>query len=201
MKKIVLATLTALLFSTNGYSESSCEQSKCQINNAYVKGAAGLNWMRFASVSYNTGYILSGALGYHFTLFNALGSRVELEYAYRKNQRNNFLGNSNMKGDYQASTLMVNALVDFNLPRCIAHLPIKTYVGGGVGCNFQKLSHNHHGSKGYGHNNDFGWQVLLGADYALSCKLDLNLEYKFSKTNDLRIYNNSLALGITYNFN
>lgn len=82
-------------------------------------------------VTFKDGYALSGAVGYGFGAGKLGGFRIELEGSYRSNPLNT-LSTSNglftFSGNNQRTSVLVNALYDFNLG-----LPVYPYLGAGVG--------------------------------------------------------------------
>ncbi len=195
MKKIIL-TLATLLLSVNAYADTvCCEVPCCSSSNFYVKGTVGPNWLdsRYGT-DYNTGYLLSGAVGYRF----CFGARIEGEYAFRNN---NFKFHYyNLKARMRSSALMVNAIYDIPLSNYMDTRGITPFVGVGIGGDFYRFSANSYGYNRSVKANRFAWQILAGLDYPLTDCLDATLEYKFNRATKTNLYNNSLGFGVTYKF-
>lgn len=195
MKKIIL-TLATLLLSVNAYADTiCCEVPCCSSTNFYVKGTAGSNWLDSKyGTDYNTGYLLSGAVGYRF----CFGARLEGEYAYRNNNFKHFYYSVNAR--MRSSALMVNAIYDIPLASCMDTCGITPFIGAGIGCDFYRFSLNTYNYSESAKANRFAWQILAGLDYPLNDCLDATVEYKFNKATSTNLYNNSLAFGVTYKF-
>ena len=194
MKKIILSTLASLLLSANTYADTVClEVPCCASNNFYVKGTVGPNWSDSKKGGdFDTGFLLSGAVGYRF----CLGARLEGEYAYRNNNFKHYY--YNIKSHMRSSALMVNAIYDIPLDSYMDTYGITPFAGVGIGCNFRRYSERTYHYSVSGKSNRFAWQVIAGLDYALTDCLDATVEYKFHKAT--KYYNNSLGFGVTYKF-
>lgn len=186
MKKILLF----LLFVMAGNAEDF-----------YAKISGGANFLQNSvhRSRYQTGYVISGSLGYSLPC----NLYLEGEYAYRENdiRRIHFLGQGFSKhGHFQASSFMANLLWD--VPLCWAETgfwDIRSYVGGGIGYDSQKM-HSSNSLVIFNQRWDhFSWQVMGGFAYPIFCNTDLTLEYKFHQ-GGARFNNHSIGIGLVYYF-
>src|ERR1700733_13914438 len=129
MKKNILLLLMPLLVfmaadaqAQEWYPQDFCCYEDCccvDETNFYAKVLSGVNFLqnrerREKNSTFQTGYIISGSLGYCW----CYGLRLEAEYAYRRNQirKIHFYGEGHSKhGHVQASSYMANLLWDLPL--------------------------------------------------------------------------------------
>ncbi len=136
---------------------------------------------------YETGFAVSGAVGYDFgNVWQLGGVRTELELSYRENDIDDHdvaaLGGDQPGSTGEASTiaLMVNALHDFDTGSAIT-----PYIGGGVGYAWNDLSD-------YGiaaipnvldeKDSGFAWQLIAGIGYELSPQATVGIDYRYFST-------------------
>lgn len=155
----------------------------------YVKAGAGFVIMQNADVesefhgsngeigfrSFETGFNLHAAIGKKFTT----GFAVELEYGYNEADRDEkeVLGVvSKSYGEASIKTLMINGL--FNLENST---PFTPYAGVGFGIGFVELSNeqSHANNPHELTDSNFAFQLMLGAEYALTDKIALTSGYRY----------------------
>ena len=199
MKKTIQRLITSLLIvsAAGVQAEECCWEDSSGI---YAKIFSGVNFLQSTSISgnkakYNTGYIVSGSLGY--SLGNGL--HLEGEYAYRRNDISKidfFLQTSSRHGHVQTSSYMANLLWD--LPLC-SFGDIQSYIGAGIGYDFTQM----HASNCQIVFNQkwrrFSWQLMAGVAYPIYCNTEIILEYKFHQTSCL-FNNNAIGIGLIYTF-
>lgn len=211
MKKLIclLTSLGALAF------------SGAHADNFYAGAFGGANWVQNSKHHnhYKTGYILGLDAGYKW----CNGLRTEFEFAYRSNQNKRHGSSSNHSHRNQSYAGMFNLLYDFDAWGCWC---VRPFIGGGIGVasvrrNHGGSSHSANGetvvlaegeeisapevvgSSGGSHNkrrSSFAWQLIAGLAYPLNDCVDIDLSYRFFKTSEDKINNNSLVLGLNYNF-
>lgn len=175
-RSIILVTLLSLIglanlnaspfsyFQDNGYYVSTTASASI-LNNSDVDASNGMS----GDLDYNTGFGVTGAIGKHFSD----SWRVELEYAYRGNDTDNFSSVGPISGNWRSHSLMVNALYDINL-----NYNFFWYGGVGIGFAATKLELN-------GHNDTdvvFAHQFLTGFGYRLSQKTSFVVGYRIFHT-------------------
>lgn len=193
MKKIIALILTLCFFVSPGFAEF-CDPF-------YAEILGGANFLQTSKrdgikTHYNTGYIVSGSIGYRWLY----GFRLEGEYAFRKNtlRKGNFFGRSfTLHGHFQSSSYMGNLIWD--LPSCY-FCNIQPFLGGGAGYDFQQFKGKNGGIIIHENKKQFSWQVIAGLGYPIFCNTDLSLEYKFHKGGFKHIYSHSVGVGLTYTF-
>lgn len=214
-----LAAIVALLGVTSG---SAIAQSPSGAANRglYIEGAGGINWlddtdgfyrlradhpipalrnMEFPSTtSYDTGWGISGRLGYAW----ASGLRVDGEIAYRRNEvdKSTFLAtdgtnffnltDENPSGHARSVALMANAYYDF-----INSTGITPYIGGGLGVVNVGGTYTASVSPftlraDTIHDSDWGFaaQAIGGVSIALSRSLSLVADYRYMKAYDISTF-------------
>ena len=203
MKKPIPLLLLILLFfrTADAQSDDNCSiDKKC----FYAKFFSGANFLPNTTIdenkcSYQTGYILSGSLGYFF----CYGLHVEAEYAYRNNaiSKIDFYGQgSSDDGNFQTSSAMANLLWD--LPLCswgYRFWNIRPFFGTGVGCDWQQmdaLSSRIDFQQKWTH---FSWQLMTGLAFPIFRNAEITLEYKFHQGGG-HFYNQSVGIGLVYKF-
>lgn len=180
-------------------AEFCCEDD----SNFYAKFFGGANILQNSSVSghkitYRTGYILSGSVGYRW----CNGVKLEGEYAYRRNAINKMrtcCAGSSDNGNIHTSSYMANLLWDlpFSSWGCGS---VRPFVGGGIGYDNQKL----HSSNSWIVFNDkrhhFAWQLMAGLAMPLFCNAEATVEYRFHQAG-CHFNNHAIGVGFVYNFN
>lgn len=214
MKKNILLFLTSLLFfmaadaQAQGWCDeySCCYEDSCCVDetNFYAKILGGANFLQNTSKegnksTYQTGYIISGSLGYcwHY------GLRLEGEYAFRRNniRRIHFFKEGSSKhGHFQTSSYMANLLWDLPLSSWgCAFWNTQPFIGVGIGYDFQRM-HSSNSRIVFNQKwNHFSWQVIGGLAYPILCNTEIILEYKFHQ-GGCHFYNHSIGVGLIYKF-
>ena len=205
MKKIIaLMTLCVLwIFGT----------SFAVAGNMYMNGNLGAVWLTDSDISqsdgtkgtaeYDTGFGITGALGYDFGMF-----RVEGEVGYRKNDYDKVGASGQPKvntgGDVSNWDLMVNGYLDIK-----TETPFTPYVGLGIGGAFLDSSAVNAGGITIRSDNDsvFAYQAIAGVAYTFAEVWMAQLEYRFFGTTDptyggteSEYKAHNLFIGIRYNF-
>jgi opacity protein-like surface antigen len=131
----------------------------------------------YNAVTYNLGYSLGAQVGYAFG-----GPRVEFEYSYRNNGASTIYtinGNQSASGSLTANNYMVNVLYDFDTGS--QWVP---YIGLGLGMadvsagNIHPSSSVPIGSFLDGSSNKFAVQFIFGAEYAVSEKVGVTIDWR-----------------------
>jgi len=198
MKKLI--SLTLLLIALIVPQSGKAFEVPFNTNGFYYNGSASCNILENAKfhgakASYSAGYMLSSAIGYRF----ADCLRAEAEFAYRNNhvKRLKFDDQSQRAGGYQESfSGLVNAYYD--LPLCWT---LRPYVGAGIGYGYATLKLRHNDEREKSHRDGFAWQAIGGLSYALSYNVDLALEYRFFKNENLSHFqNHNVGASLKYFF-
>jgi opacity protein-like surface antigen len=119
------------------------------------------------SLSYDGGAVYGGAFGYDY---GDRPFRAELEFAYRSDEATGTIG-----GDYASTTFMLNGYYLFSRG------PVTPYAGLGIGY-VTEIDFDVTSGPGIGEYNDRGllaWQLVLGADYAVTDTLSLFGEARY----------------------
>lgn len=208
MKKNIPLLLTSLLFFTAADVQAQEEQTEncCDYSmNFYAKFFSGPNFLQNTKISgnktsYQTGYIVSGMLGYSWCNY---GMRLEAEYAYRRNaiSKIHFIsGSSSRHGHFQNSSFMGNLFWD--LPLCkwgCSFWKIQPFVGAGMGFDYQDM----HASNSLIVFNDkwnkFSWQAMAGFAFPLFRNAEITVEYKFHQGGG-HFYNHAIGVALVYKF-
>jgi outer membrane protein OmpA-like peptidoglycan-associated protein len=121
---------------------------------------------------FNNGWAALGEVGYGF----GNGFRTELQGAYFRDGVSSVSSGLPASGRMSVGELLINGIYDFQ-----TGTPFTPHVGAGVGVanvslhGVQPLS----GNVVSGTDNVFGYQGILGVDYAVSPNLKLGLDYHF----------------------
>ncbi len=188
----------------------------------YLDGEGGASFLENSTVTvpnksfnteYNTGYALSGAVGYSYGSHLSdylVGPRTEFEVSYRSNDADKIGGISARSGTFGALGLMLNGLLDF-LPDSKWH----PFIGAGVGAadlNFGNASQSTGASAYKVDDWQFAYQGIAGLAYDVVPNWQLKVDYRYFATMDpSAIYANnssghseykdhSIFLGVTYKF-
>lgn len=212
MKKTWVIFLTFLVMLTTSKMQAAiwddcCGDDYCYITDPrfYARVFGGANYLQTSKnndvkADYNTGYILSGALGYNW----CYGLRAEVEYAYRRNtlRKVHFFGRSfDLNGHFQSSSYMANLLWDISLGSWGCGWGLKPYIGAGIGYDTLRSRGEQDGfSFNENKKNGFAWQLIAGLGYEIFCNTDLSVEYRFHKGPIHNLYSHSIGLGLKYNF-
>ncbi len=151
-----------------------------------------------ATAEYDTGYGFNVTAGYAMEPL-----RFEFEFGYKNADMDKLSGPGGTASisdtEVTVMSYMVNALYDINIKS-----PITPYVGAGLGLLNGELKVQ--GTKE--DDNEFGYQLIVGAAYKVDKNLALDLSYHFQgagsdfSKNDVSIeYNSSnIMAGLRYNF-
>lgn len=124
-----------------------------------------------ATTSFDTGWIVGGAVGYEVSKT----VRLELEGAYRSNGLSNLVTNTagGASGDVTTAGIVVNALYDLDTGS-----PVTPYIGPGIGLANVKTSWTTGGAR----FEDDGWglalQAIVGVSYAFSPSIQMFGQYQ-----------------------
>jgi len=129
--------------------------------------------------------VFGGALaaGYNLAPQHGIPVRTEIEFALRSqaDDKKNFAGGGRAKQTTNLSTLFFNAYFDFD-----TGTPVTPYVGGGLGMAFNnsefKINEDVDRRKKSSHDTTFAWNLGLGAAYAFTENVALDLGYRFVYT-------------------
>lgn len=194
MKKFFVSVFICYMLSLLSISECYCPP-----DGVYVAIGGGGNFLQtqmhhHVKYRFNSGYMATGSFGYCAS--NQM--RIEAEYNFRRNSLQSikyFNREFSLSGRFQSSSYMVNVLCDSS--SCDE---FHTYVGAGIGYDFQQL---HASALGYSiseHKKNLAWQVIIGGGYPVSCNANITLEYKFHKGGYCFLYDHSLGIGLNYFF-
>jgi outer membrane protein OmpA-like peptidoglycan-associated protein len=167
----------------------------------YVGAEAGANWaqdvddsitvfggpLTTVNIDFDTGWAAIATVGYAFWESNW---RVELEGAYRQNDIDNAVFNGPgpfpfgatafTDGEVNEASLMVNALYDIHVTDRLT-----LSVGAGAGVANVNLQINNVPVPIDDHAWGFAWQGIAGLSYALTDRLDLTLNYRYHRVEDV----------------
>lgn len=211
MKKMILCALmcASVLFPriAQGYQdccfdeEPDCCYPNIDLQGLYVAFTGGasipdIQKQHRISVHTNTGYFLSGAIGYDW----CYGFRTEAEVGYHRANLRHFRLNGErfrVGGHISSISYMANAYYD--IPICFCLTP---YVGGGIGYGQNRRSvSDRHGEQSFERRkNGFSWQVIAGLTYELTCNIDLSAEYRYYKPRIHRAQFHDINLQARYRF-
>ncbi len=204
-KNILLLSLSLLSFMrVDAQAQELCQEEPCCVRetNFYVKVLSGVNFLQNTDISgnkasYETGYIVDGALGYSW--WNGLS--VEAEYAFRRNTIENIhlVGAGSAKhGHFQTSSYMANLLWDLPMPRC-SSWKVEPFVGGGIGYDFEQMHASNSRVVFSQQWHHFAWQLMAGLAYPIFCDTEITLEYKFHEGGS-HFLNHTVGIGLVYKF-
>lgn len=147
--------------------------------------AAGIN------IDFDSDITFSGAVGYSLDLEGPLDPRFELEIGYREDDidqininGNDVSGNGPAGGDFEVTTYLVNALVDYDLGN-----GFKPYVGVGVGVADIQANANYLNGAGVQFNLQesetvFAAQGIVGASYGVTERIELFGDARYLATSE-----------------
>ncbi len=203
MKKNILLLLMSLLFfkvadaeAQECYAEEVCCDNE---TNIYAKVFSGANFLESTKIngnkaSYQTGYIISGAIG----VGSCYGLSLEAEYAFRRNGIKNidFFGEgSSNHGHFQSSSYMASLLWDLSSWGRL-FWNIEPFIGWGIGYDFEQM-HSSNSRVIFSQKwHHFSWQAMAGLAYPIFCNTEITLEYKFHQGG--HFYSNSVGAGLVY---
>lgn len=214
MKKNVFCLLMALLLfmAGNAQAQDECVEECCYSEecccydetNFYAKVLGGVNFLQHTRLNgnkatYQTGYIISGSLGYNC----CYGFRLEGEYAFRRNEirKIHFFGQGFSKhGRLQTSSYMANLLWDLPLTLWgCSFWDMQAFIGAGIGYDFQQMHSSNSNIIFKQKWRHFSWQLMAGLAYPIFCDADMTLEYRYHK-GGCHFYNHSVGVGLVYKF-
>ncbi len=134
---------------------------------SYLEGSSANLGGSSQSLSYDGGSIYGGAFGHDY---GDRPFRAELEFAYRTDEATGAIS-----GDYASTTFMVNGYYLFSRGT------FTPYAGLGLGY-MTEIDFDVTSGPGIGEYSDrglFAWQLILGADYAISDSLSLFGEARY----------------------
>jgi outer membrane protein OmpA-like peptidoglycan-associated protein len=201
MKKLVVsaALLAAMPFCAQA-------QSPLQPGGFYITAEGGANWMLNTSftstlnvaplfvgstttnASFNTGFVVGGAVGYDF-----LGPRIEVEGVYRENTGTlSIAGLAGSAGvNFNQVAIMGNLYYDF-----LAGSAFVPYIGAGAGVAF--LNAGALGSTAQ--STQFAYQGIVGVGWNINPMFRLNLEGRYYGTTTPNFNNAGNLGGFQYTF-
>jgi opacity protein-like surface antigen len=202
----LLCLMTTHVCAQEWYEDSYCYDDCCNVGKGdfYAKILGGANFLQNTSMdgnksTYQTGYLVTGSLGYCWRY----GLRLEAEYAFRRNAIKHihfFIEDVSKHGHFQTSSCMVNLLWDLPLSSWGCGLGnIQPFIGAGIGYDFQQMHASNSRIIFDQTWNHFSWQMMAGLAYPIFCNTEMTLEYKFHQ-GGCHFNNHSLGLGLVYKF-
>ena len=140
---------------------------------------------------FDTGQVFGAAFGY---AYGGSPFRTELEYAYRTADPDDSAGFS---GDFASTTLALNGYYSF---APVAGGKLTPYVGAGL-AYVTEIDLDVSDSVAAGEYNDtgiFAYQVMIGADYAISDRWSLNGELRYFDAGSQTLTGDSGTLSADY---
>ena len=179
----------------------------------YLNGNLGAVWLNDSDLSqsdgtkgsaeYDTGFGITGALGYDFGLV-----RIEGEVGYRKNDYDRVSASGqnkvNSSGEVTNWDFMANAYIDIE-----TGTQFTPYIGGGIGASFLDTSAVTAGGIEFESDDDtvFAYQGIAGLSYSFAEVWMVQVEYRFFGTDNPTFRNteseyksHNLFFGIRFNF-
>lgn len=216
--KFILLTSVALAAVAFTYASASAADplapAKSPIYVSVFGGASFLNDVTgFSGASYGTaktdlGYLFGGAIGAHLNE----NFRAEIELSHARWSVNSTSTNGNpfspAQGQFSATYLLGNLWYDFKSDSAFT-----PYVGGGIGVG---LPHADFTANGGGDSDtpvDLAFQLGVGAKFALSNNIDLDVGYRFKDIPNFTqnfpgfgavtgntFASHNIQVGVTFNF-
>ncbi|MBJ7442370.1 MAG: porin family protein, partial [Sphingopyxis sp.] len=174
-----------------------------------------------AAIDHRKGYDFEGVVGYDFG-----GFRAEVEVGFREadiksgrfaapgipgnasgSSITQFVGNTDLNGDTNALSFMVNGMLDFGDDD-----GLQGFVGGGAGVARVSVEPVFAGPFLDDSDTGFAWQAIAGVRAPLSANWDVGLKYRFFNVDNLdlvdqrgrdvstRFRSHSILGTLTYNF-
>ena len=209
--KLLFLMVLLLSIATDAQAKAWDTQKSCFLEDAgclnkrnfYGQFFAGANFLQKTDLNsnkanYQTGYTLGGSLGYRL----CYGISLEGEYTYRHNALEKitlFGQDSSHRGHFHSCSYMGNLLWNFPLfwdraPRCI-----RSFIGAGIGYDFQQLHASNSRINFRQKWHHFSWQLMTGLTYEIFCDTKLVIKYKFHQ-GGCHFNNHSIEVGLSYNF-
>ncbi len=176
VKKLSLATVVALSLGTGAFADGFYAKLSGGATSTDVDMANGNN------VEFDTGYLVNVAVGKSFNAFD-----VELEYSYgNRDWENKTL---NTKGSGKEKGFYLNGYYNFN-----TDTKFTPYIGAGIG----RLK----ADDSFDSATETSYQGMIGGTFAVTEKVDLNIEYRYRKADyDVGdIDSNNYIFGVKYKF-
>ena len=156
-------------------------------------------------MEYDTGYGFYASAGYNF-----VPVRLEFEFGYKKADVDKVSGTTDKPSlsdsDVTVKSYMVNVLYDHTY----LNNRITPYIGAGIGLLNADLNINDRGDVVdlEGDDNEFGYQVIIGAAFNMTKSFIIDLSYRFqsapsdfSKVGaDVEYNSSNIMAGLRYNF-
>ena len=143
------------------------------------------NFSSNSNATFNTGFVVGGALGYDF-----IGLRVEAEGVYRENTGTLAVGGFSAGFNFNEVAIMGNVYYDF-----LAGSAIVPYIGAGAGVAFLNA-----GALGATRQStQFAYQGILGVGWNINPMFRLNLEGRYYGTTAPNFSNQGSLGGTQYN--
>lgn len=171
---------------------------------AAVRGGAGWDSINISNVNFDTGYGITGALGYDVSVsdFDQFRVRGEVEFGYASVSANMQSGVVSGTDKIDSIPLMVNGLVDFYVTE-----QFYLYGGGGLGALFsnENVNVNAPGVSvwGTGSSVQFCTQVRVGLGYKITETVALEAGYRLlvaAPFDDHPLIKNMIEAGIVLRF-
>ncbi|MDD2388118.1 MAG: outer membrane beta-barrel protein [Desulfobacterales bacterium] len=180
--KAMYAALTICFLFTVSYSPVFAE------NSSYIRGHIGAAFLEDsdlsyssnkATVEYDPGVTVGGAIGYDFGM-----PRVELEMAYYYNDADNVTPTSSKLyaiNEITALNFMVNGYIDVETQTALT-----PYVYAGIGLALLDTNDFVITGVQFGNDDDsvFAWQLGAGIGYSITKTIEIDLCYRYFKTDD-----------------
>ena len=172
----------------------------------YLTARGGKTWMNLngkddsvskkADLSFDPVTMYSGAIGYKYKYF-----RGEIEYVVRDGAEEdtyNAIGSVSSTSEVEASSIMLNAYVDF-----MPNYWISPYITGGIGYSKIKFDYEH-SHNGYSiEENKFSWQAGAGLTLRINRCLNLDGGYRYytlGKIEEGEVNGHEWFVGIRFTF-
>lgn len=174
-KTLLLASVASTLFAINGHAFDYNPYVSAKVTSSKID--ADYKWTDSAGgESYNQDdTVFGGAIAAGISVPTAFGAvRTELEYRMNEDAEDEIA--KIIDTTVETQSLMLNAYVDID-----TGTKFTPYIGGGIGYAKVKGSFNEpiYGSEGSMDDNNFAWQIGLGASYAITQNVALDAGYRY----------------------
>lgn len=136
------------------------------------------------------GYMAGGAVGYNFT--NNISGELAWDYI-TNDATNKFSDGTNFNdGDFSSSIFFLNGLYKFDP---VMDTKIRPYLGAGLGYVEEiDMDLSSGGSEtSYSTDGEFAYQLMAGASYPITDKIDFNTDIRYVRVDSLDLKNESGA--------